>query len=63
MSSQTIDSLLYSFIVWWGVVDLQTAIQLGIVKYGFKLAIAAFDTPFIYWARSWRHDDKKAGAE
>jgi uncharacterized integral membrane protein (TIGR00697 family) len=53
MASQTIDTLLYSFVVWWGVVDLQTALQLGAVKYGFKLAIAAFDTPFIYWARTW----------
>ena len=53
MTSQTIDTLLYSFVVWWGVVDLPTAIQLGLVKYGFKLGIAAFDTPFIYWARSW----------
>jgi uncharacterized integral membrane protein (TIGR00697 family) len=60
MASQTIDTMLYSFVVWWGVVDLATAIQLGIVKYGFKLAIAAFDTPFIYWARGWppnRHDE------
>lgn len=54
MASQTIDTLLYSFVVWWGVVDLATAIQLGIVKFGFKIFIAAFDTPFIYWARSWR---------
>lgn len=54
MASQTIDTLLYSFVVWWGVVDLSTAIQLGIVKFGFKIFIAAFDTPFIYWARSWR---------
>jgi len=54
MASQTIDTLLYSFVVWWGVVDLQTALQLGIVKYGFKIFIAAFDTPFIYWARSWK---------
>ena len=54
MTSQTIDTLLYSLVVWWGVVDLQTAIQLGMVKYVFKIAIAAFDTPFIYWARSWR---------
>ncbi len=54
MASQTIDTLLYSFVVWWGIVDLQTAIQLGIVKFGFKIFIAAFDTPFIYWARSWR---------
>lgn len=53
MASQTIDTLLYSFVVWWGVVDLQTAIQLGLVKYVFKIAIAVFDTPFIYWARSW----------
>lgn len=57
MASQTIDTLLYSLVVWWGVVDLATAIQLGIVKYGFKLAIAAFDTPFIYWARSWGSRD------
>ena len=36
IASQTIDTLLYSFVVWWGIVDLQTAIALGIVKYGFK---------------------------
>jgi hypothetical protein len=53
MVSQMIDTLLYSFVVWWGVVDLATAIQLGMVKYVFKLAIAIIDTPFIYWARSW----------
>ena len=58
MTSQTIDTLLYSLVVWWGVVDLETAVQLGIVKYGFKLFIAAFDTPFIYWARSWQHGDE-----
>lgn len=54
MLSQAVDTLIYSFIVWWGVVDLHTALQLGLVKYGFKLAIAAIDTPFIYWARSWK---------
>lgn len=53
MISQAVDTLLYSFVVWWGVVELDTAMQLGLVKYGFKLAIAAFDTPFIYWARRW----------
>lgn len=53
MTSQLVDTFFYSFVVWWGIVDLQTAIQLGLVKYGFKVAIAAIDTPFIYWARSW----------
>jgi len=55
MISQAVDTLIYSLVVWWGVVELSTAIQLGLVKYGFKLAIAAIDTPFIYWAISWDH--------
>lgn len=58
MASQTIDTLLYSFVVWWGVVDLETALRLGAAKYGFKLFIAAFDTPFIYWARNWHRSDE-----
>lgn len=53
MISQLVDTALYSFVVWWGIVDLQTALQLGVVKYGFKIVIAAIDTPFIYWARDW----------
>jgi len=61
MISQAADTFIYTIVVWWGVVDLQTAIQLGLVKYGFKVAIAAFDTPFIYWARSWKsHPTSKA---
>ena len=60
MTSQLVDTFLYSFVVWWGVVDLQTAIQLGLVKYVFKIGIAAIDTPFIYWARSW--EDKTVSA-
>ena len=51
MASQAIDTALYSLIVWWGTVDLATALALGASKYVFKLAIAAIDTVFIYWAR------------
>lgn len=54
MMSQALDTVLYSLVVWWGVVELNTAIQLALAKYVFKLFIAAFDTPFIYWARSWK---------
>jgi uncharacterized integral membrane protein (TIGR00697 family) len=53
MASQAIDTALYSLVVWWGVVELGTAIQLALAKYLFKLVIAAVDTPFIYWARRW----------
>jgi uncharacterized integral membrane protein (TIGR00697 family) len=58
MTSQIVDTLIYSLVVWWGVVDIVTALQLGAVKYAFKLAIAAIDTPFIYWARNWRVGDE-----
>jgi len=60
MTSQTVDTLIYSLIVWWGVVDLQTALALGAVKFVFKIVIAAIDTPFIYWARNWDHANDKA---
>jgi uncharacterized integral membrane protein (TIGR00697 family) len=58
--SQAADTLIYSFVVWWGVVELDTALALGAVKYGFKVAIAIIDTPFIYWARSWTREEDVA---
>ena len=35
MSSQILDTAIYSLVAWWGIVDLKTAIQLGLVKYAF----------------------------
>ncbi len=51
MSSQIVDTLIYSLVAWWGIVDLRTALALGAAKYIFKVAIAMIDTVFIYWAR------------
>jgi uncharacterized integral membrane protein (TIGR00697 family) len=51
--SQAADTLIYGLVVWWGLVDLVTALQLASAKYVFKFAIAVIDTPFIYWARRW----------
>ena len=48
MLSQTIDTLIYSLVVWWGLVDLETALALGAVKYVFKLGIAAIDLSLIH---------------
>lgn len=53
MTSQALDTVLYSLVVWWGTVSLAVAIKLALAKYVFKLVIAAADTPFIYWARGW----------
>lgn len=51
--SQLFDTLIYGLIVWWGIVDLATALQLAGAKYVFKFMIAVIDTPFIYAARAW----------
>lgn len=52
MTSQAIDTAIYSMVVWWGIVDFETAILLGLAKYILKVLIAIIDTPFIYWGRS-----------
>jgi len=51
ISSQALDTLIYSLVAWWGIVDLKTAIALGAAKYVFKIGIAMIDTIFIYWAK------------
>ena len=61
LGSQVIDTTIYTLVAWWGIVDLKTALALGAAKYVFKVAIAAIDTLFIYWARyNFRH---RAGLE
>ena len=54
LMSQVIDTLIYGLVVWWGIVDLVTALQLAAAKYVFKFFIAVLDTPFIYWAKTWK---------
>ena len=54
LMSQVIDTLIYGLVVWWGIVDFVTALQLAAAKYVFKFLIAVIDTPFIYWAKTWK---------
>lgn len=61
LSSQALDTTIYSLVAWWGIVDLITALQLGLAKYGFKMVIAMIDTAFIYWAKI-SHDRRRDGA-
>ncbi|MDE0790055.1 MAG: queuosine precursor transporter [Woeseiaceae bacterium] len=51
LGSQVIDTIIYSLVAWWGIVDLKTAIALGGAKYIFKIGIAMIDTVFVYWAK------------
>lgn len=52
LGSQVVDTLIYSLVAWWGIVDLKTAFALGAAKYVFKMIIAMIDTAFLYWAKS-----------
>lgn len=56
--SQLIDTAIYSAIVWWGIFDFWTAVELAAAKYVFKVIIALLDTPFIYLAVQWDVRDK-----
>lgn len=53
ITSQAIDTVIYSVVVWWAIFDFKTAVELALVKYVFKIFIALVDTPFLYWARTW----------
>ena len=51
MSSQVVDTAIFTLVVWAPIVGIRSALGLGFAKYIFKIAIALIDTVFIYWAR------------
>jgi len=51
MSSQVIDTAIFTLIVWAPIVGIRSALGLGFAKYILKLVIAMIDTAFIYWAK------------
>ncbi len=51
MTSQVIDTAIFTLVVWAPIVGVRKALGLGFAKYVFKIAIAIIDTAFIYWAR------------
>ena len=62
MSSQVIDTVIYSLVAWWGILNLRDALMLGAVKYGFKIVIAAIDTAFLCWAKAAFRQRQPKGA-
>ncbi len=49
--SQLIDSIIFTFIAFWGVFEPVIFREILLTTYVLKLIIAILDTPFIYWAR------------
>ncbi|HKL57008.1 MAG TPA: queuosine precursor transporter [Sphaerochaeta sp.] len=52
-ASQLIDTLVFTFIAFWGVYPSSVLIQILISTFVLKWVVAVFDTPFIYLARHW----------
>ena len=51
MVSQLIDSVVFSFLAFWGTVPTDVFWQIVISTYLFKFIVALCDTPFLYLAR------------
>ena len=51
MVSQLLDSVIFTFIAFWGLLPQSEFIQILITTYVLKLIVAAVDTPFLYLAR------------
>jgi len=54
MTSQLLDSFLFTFAAFYGVFDLTLLIELSLTTYTLKVLVAACDTPFLYIAKHIR---------
>ena len=55
MISQLLDSVIFSFIAFWGLLPQSEFIQILITTYVLKWIVAAVDTPFLYFAKIMFH--------
>ena len=51
LTSQLIDTVIFTFIAFWGVYPTSVFLSILITTYLFKAVVALLDTPFMYWAR------------
>ena len=51
LTSQLIDTVIFTFIAFWGVYPNHVFFSILITTYLFKAIVALLDTPFMYWAR------------
>ena len=51
LTSQLIDTVIFTFIAFWGVYPTPVFFSILITTYLFKAVVALLDTPFMYWSR------------
>ena len=52
LTSQLIDTVIFTFIAFWGVYPTNVFLSILLTTYLFKALVALLDTPFMYWART-----------
>ena len=60
MISQLIDSIIFTFIAFWGIFEQGVLIEIFITTYVIKLIVAASDTPLVYIASIWKKNNRQA---
>ena len=50
MISQLIDSLIFTFVAFWGIYEGNVLWEILLTTYFLKVLVALADTPFVYWA-------------
>jgi uncharacterized integral membrane protein (TIGR00697 family) len=58
MVSQLIDTLIFTFIAFYGIFEGKILFEIIVSTYLLKWIVAALDTPFIYIASSWKRKAK-----
>ena len=60
MISQLLNTLLYTFLAFYGTYSMQTLVSILISSYALFFVTSLLDTPFVYWARtiSEKHHEK-----
>ena len=58
MTSQLVDTILFTFIAFFGVFPLSIVLKLCFTTYVLKLIIAVCDTPFLYLAKRINNDEQ-----
>lgn len=56
--SQLIDSVLFTFIAFYGVYEINVLYQIVLSTYLLKWIVALLDTPFLYLAKKWFDEGK-----
>ncbi|QOR35153.1 queuosine precursor transporter [Clostridium sp. 'deep sea'] len=55
--SQFLDTVIFTFIAFWGVMPTHIVLEIFFVTYIMKFVVAALDTPFIYFAKKIHTDE------